>query len=147
MSLKFEITTPERTVYQDEIDSVSVPTSTGEVTILSHHIPMVSQLVAGDLTIRKGSDITLMAVTGGFLEVKANSQVIILADAAERAEEIDVKRAEEARERAKQLMTSEHQDSEAFAAAVAAMERASARLRIGKRGRHRGHHSTALTDQ
>ena len=140
MPIHFEITTPEKTVYKEEVDQVTVPTSTGEITILPNHIPLVSQLVAGELVVKRGDEITHMAVSGGFLEVRKNNEVVVLADSAEKAEEIDTKRAEEARERARQLMNGKRHDAEAFAEAVAELEKSMARLKVAKRARHRGHH-------
>ena len=140
MKLQFEITTPERTVYKEEIDSVTIPTSTGEITVLPNHIPLVSKLVPGELKVRRGSDEVFMAVSGGFIEVRHNNQVIILADTAERAEEIDAAKAEEARARATKLIGKELKDSEKFAQASAILEKSMVRLRVSKRARHRGHH-------
>src|SRR3989344_8103243 len=128
--LRFEITTPERTVYKEEIDQVTVPTSTGEITILPNHTPLMSQLMAGELVVKRGDEITHMAVSGGFLEVRKNNEVVVLADSAEKAEEIDIKRAEEARARARQLMNGKRRDEEAFADAVAELEKSMARLKV-----------------
>lgn len=138
--MKFEITTPERTVYKADIDSVTVPTSTGEITVLPNHVPLVSQLIPGELTIRKGSEVTHLAVTGGYIEVRVGGEVALLADAAEKAEEIDLKRAEEARVRAAAAMETDRKDEQKFADATAGLERSLARLRVAKRARHRGHH-------
>ena len=138
--LHFEITTPERTVFKDEVDQVTLPTVMGEITILPHHIPLVSQLVPGELMVKKGSETTHMAVSGGFIEVRQGEQVVVLADTAERAEEIDVAKAEEARERAHKLIGKELKDSEKFAQASALLERSMARIKVAKRARHRGHH-------
>src|SRR3989338_515301 len=118
-NLHFEITTPERTVYKSEVDQVTVPTAMGEITVLPNHIPLVSQLVSGELVIKKGSEKIHLAVSGGFVEVRQGNHVVILADTAERAEEIDVARAEEARERARQLVSQARPDAESFAQASA----------------------------
>lgn len=136
----FEITTPERTVYKEEVDQVTVPTATGEITILPNHVPLVSQIAAGELVVKRGDAVTHMAVSGGFLEVRKGNEVIVLADSAEKAEEIDIKRAEEARERARQLMNGKRRDAESFAEATAVLEKSMARLKVAKRARHRGHH-------
>ena len=139
-NLHFEITTPERTVYKSEVDQVTVPTATGEITVLPNHIPLVSQLVSGELVIKKGSEKIHLAVSGGFVEVRQGNHVVILADTAERAEEIDVARAEEARERARQLVSQARPDAESFAQASALLEKSLVRLRVANRARHRGHH-------
>lgn len=140
MKIHFEITTPEKTVYKEEVDQVTVPTSTGEITILPNHISLVSQLIPGELIVKSGHNVTHMAVSGGFIEVKKNNEVVVLADSAEKAEEIDTKRAEEARERARQLMNGKRHDAEAFAEATAELEKSMVRLKVAKRARHRGHH-------
>src|SRR3989339_292034 len=100
--IKFKIVTPERTVYEAEIDQVTLPTQDGEITVLAHHIPLISVLQAGELVAKKDGEEIAMAVSGGMVEVRKN-ELTILADTAERAEEIDVKRAEEARARAEKL--------------------------------------------
>jgi len=138
--LHFEITTPERTVYKEDIDQVTVPTASGEITILPNHTPLVSQLASGELVVKHGDDITHMSVSGGFIEVRKNNEVVVLADSAEKAEEIDIHRAEEARERARQLMNGKRKDEQSFADAAAQLEKSMARLKVAKRARHRGHH-------
>ena len=138
--LHFEITTPERTVYKDEVDRVTIPTSTGEITVLPNHIPLVSELVPGELTVARGDRLTHLAVSGGFIEVRPGNQVVVLADTAERAEEIDVAKAEEARARAKKIMEEQRHDIEGFAEATALLEKSAVRLRVARRARHRGHH-------
>lgn len=140
MPIHFEITTPEKTVYKEDIDQVTVPTSTGEITILPNHIPLVSQLVPGELVVKAGEMVTHMAVSGGFIEIRKNNEVVVLADSAEKAEEIDIKQAEEARERARELMNGKRRDEESFTEAVAELEKSMARLKVAKRTRHRGHH-------
>ena len=138
--LHFEITTPERVVYSDEVDGVTLPTSTGEITVLANHVPLVSQLVPGEVIIKKGNETKHLAVSGGFIEVRKGNRVIVLADTAEHAEEIDVAKAEEARERARKLIGKELKDAEKFAQASALMEKSMVRLKVAKRARHRGHH-------
>jgi F-type H+-transporting ATPase subunit epsilon len=99
--IKIEIVTPERVVATEEVDSITLPTQEGEITILKGHIPLVSVLVSGVVETKKGEEVGIMAVSGGFVEV-LNNKVIVLADTAEYASEIDLDRAEEARERAEQ---------------------------------------------
>lgn len=139
-TIVFEITTPERTVLRSEVDQVSLPTPQGEITILPHHIPVVSQLVAGDVALKIANEETHIAVSGGFVEVRAGNQVVVLADTAERAEEIDIARAEEARAKAKAAMEQYRQDDRQFADAAALLQKSLVRLRVAKRSRHRGHH-------
>jgi len=127
-TFRFEITTPEQTVFSANVKQVTLPTSTGEITVLPHHVPLVSLLVPGVLHIVSvdGNE-QVLAVSGGFL-----------ADTAERAEEIDEARAEEARQSAETAMK-ERTDTEAFTSANASLERHLARLRAVKRWRGRKH--------
>src|SRR6266550_8382293 len=108
MPLTLEIVTPERVVFSEEgVDSVTLPGSEGELTVLPSHAPLMTELKPGPLVFRKGGDEIDVALSGGFLEVR-DDRVIILADTAERSDEIDAARAEEARRRAAaQLATRE----------------------------------------
>ncbi|MDO9399073.1 MAG: ATP synthase F1 subunit epsilon [bacterium] len=101
--IKFEIVTPEKVVLKEEILQIVVPTKAGEITVLPDHIPLVSSLMPGVIHIKKrnGED-EIISISGGFLEVLKN-KVVILADAAERAEEIDITKAKEAYQRAKEI--------------------------------------------
>jgi len=93
-SMRLEIVTPERVIYSDEVDAVVAPGTEGQLGILPHHAPLMTILQAGELRVMKNGDETCIAVFGGFLEVRPD-RVIVLADAAERAEEIDATRAED----------------------------------------------------
>jgi F-type H+-transporting ATPase subunit epsilon len=131
-TFQFEIVTPERTVFASEVRQVSISTQSGEITILPYHIPIVSVLVSGVLHLVTASgDPQVIATSGGFVEVHGQ-KVTILADTAERAEEIDEARAEEARERARNAMAN-RESEEAFASAAAALERELARLHAVRR--------------
>src|SRR5665648_417690 len=99
--IKFKIVTPEKTVYEDSVDQVTLPTQEGEITVLPNHIPLISVLRAGELVAKKGGEEIAMAVSGGMVEVRKN-EITILADTAERAEEIDLARAEEAKQKAEE---------------------------------------------
>lgn len=134
--LNFEITTPERIVYTDEVDEVILPTPQGEIGILPHHIPLVSLLTAGEIRIKKGSETIHMATSGGFIQVKPN-KVLVLADTAEQAEEIDEARAEEARKRAQGLLKEKRVDAREFAVLTAKIEKELARLKVAKRRRRK----------
>lgn len=101
----FEVVTPERVILKDEVTQVTVPTREGEITVLPNHIPLIATLSHGVIeTKTKSGEIKIMSVSGGFIEV-LKDKVVILADKAERAEEIDIARAEEARKRAEDLKT------------------------------------------
>lgn len=135
VKIKFRIATPERVVYESEVDSVTCPTEMGEITILPNHIPLVSNLKPGELKVIENGQDKYIAVAGGFVEVRPNNEVIILADAAEHAEEIDIAKAEQARERAQKAMAEQTLSGEEYAATAAALERSLARLRVARRHR------------
>src|SRR3990172_369766 len=100
MPLTVEIVTAERVVYsQEEVDEVVAPGTEGEFAVLPQHAAFLTTLVPGELRIIRSGEEEVMAITGGFFEVR-NDRVVVLADAAERAEEIDIARAEAARRQA-----------------------------------------------
>lgn len=135
--MKLKIVTPEKSIYENEIFQVTIPTMDGEITVLSHHIPLVSVLKAGELKFKDKDGEHEMAVSGGFLEVKGNNEIIILADHAERADNIDIARAEEARKRAEEQMKNikNVQDVD-FAKLQAVIDRELNRLRVAKKYRN-----------
>ncbi|HUD08926.1 MAG TPA: F0F1 ATP synthase subunit epsilon [Candidatus Saccharimonadales bacterium] len=131
--IKFKIVTPEKTVFEDSIDQVTLPTQEGEITVLPEHIPLIAVLAPGELTVKQDGKEIAMAVSGGMIEVRKN-ELTILADTAERAEEIDIKRAEEARERAEKLKDEKiRMDETEYAAVAALMERNLARIKVAKK--------------
>ncbi len=103
MEILLEIITPEKVVYSDKVSELLVPTDKGELGILPHHVGLFAKVVPGELTIKKGSSQQIMAITGGFLEV-SKDKITILADHAIRAENIEVAKAMEAKEKAEKLM-------------------------------------------
>ena len=133
--LDFEILTAERTLYSEEVDIVIAWGVEGQLAVLPNHAPLLTILQPGELVIRKDGEEFLMAVSGGFLEVRDN-KVIVLADTAERAEEIDIARAEEAKHRAEELLATRPPDMD-LAAAEAALRRSMARLKTAERRRRR----------
>ena len=135
--IKFKIVTPERVVYENEVDQATIPTAEGQITVLPNHIPLMSILTAGELILKKNGEDIPMAVSSGFIQVNKN-EIVILADTAERAEEIDEARAEEARLRAKKLMQEvKNKEDVSYTALVAKMEREVARLNVLRRRRKR----------
>ena len=132
--IRLEIVTAERAVYSEDVDEVIAPGVEGELGILPHHAPLMTMLKPGVLTVKKDGDELNLAVSGGFMEVRPE-RVIILADAAERAEEIDVARAEEARKRAEEARVEAPAGAEAQLAAEAALARALARIKVAQRRR------------
>lgn len=134
--LQCEIVTAERKVYAGEVLEVVAATSSGQVAILPLHAPLLSSLVPGEIRlVLSDEEDLLFAVGGGFMEVRDN-KVVILADSAERADEIDAERARQAREKAETLLQQKVSDLE-FARAEAAMRRAMVRLKVVERARTR----------
>ncbi|OGY45322.1 MAG: ATP synthase F1 subunit epsilon [Candidatus Buchananbacteria bacterium RIFCSPHIGHO2_01_FULL_39_14] len=141
MSQKFhlKLVTPERQTYEKEIYQLTVPTTEGQITILPNHLPLVSVLAPGEIMIietpGKKEEIT-MAVSGGFLQV-AQNQVTILADTAERLEEIDESRSEAARQRAEKLLAEvKNRESVEYTALAVKIGKELARLKVVRRRRH-----------
>ena len=142
--ITFEIATPERIVYKETVDSLTLPTKDGEITVLPHHIPLVSVLVPGVVTVRHGNKEQYMAVSGGFIEVQPDNRVVVLADTAERAEELTEAAIEKARADAEKVLHAKRTlDDESFAAAAAGLERELARLRVARK--HRGHRGSVIS--
>ena len=102
--IQFTIVTPYGITYQDEIEKVTRPTGAGEITVLPEHAPLVSTLKAGEVIVHKNGEAHHLAVSTGILEIRPDSHVYLMADTSERAEDIDVERAEKARKRAEELM-------------------------------------------
>ena len=132
-TVKLDIVTAEQVVYSEDVDAVVAPAVEGQLGILPHHTPLMTTLQPGELRVRKGKDETFMAITGGFLEVRPD-RVIVLADAAERAEEIDIQRAEEAKHRAQERLKQPTSQVDQ-ARAEASLRRALARLDVVQRRR------------
>ena len=133
-TMQLEIVTAERLVYSEPVNGVVAPGVEGDLGILPQHAPLLTSLQPGELRILKeGEEDISMAISGGFLEVMAN-RVLILADAAERSEEIDEARAEEGMRRAQELV--EHRTSDMdLERALASMRRAESRLKVVRRRR------------
>jgi F-type H+-transporting ATPase subunit epsilon len=136
MPLHIEVVSAERKVLEDDVDEVLAPTTEGQIGILPRHAALLTLLVPGEMRLKKGQGETILAIGGGFLEVNDN-RVVVLADSAERAEEIDVARAEEARRRAAERIESRSRDVDMNRAQVA-LARSLARIRAVERVRPRG---------
>lgn len=134
--IKFEIVTPERVVYHGDVLQVSVPTKQGEITVLPNHIPLVSTLQPGVLEIvTTDGKREILSLSGGFLEV-LKDKVVILADTAEMAEEIDVSKAEAARLRAEETIKNiGRADKQSFSNISAQIAKEMARTRAHQRWR------------
>jgi F-type H+-transporting ATPase subunit epsilon len=135
MPIKLDIVTAEKVIFTDDVDIVIAPGKDGELGILPHHAPLMTTLYPGELVARKAGNEYCLAISGGFLEVRPD-RVIVLADAAERAEEIDVARAEAARKRAQEQLAHPG-SSEESTRAEAALRRALARLDVAERRKKR----------
>lgn len=134
MPLTLEIVTAERVVFQDDnVDMVVAPSVDGHVGILPRHAPLLTALQVGELRVIKGNDEQSIVLAGGFMEV-LNNTVTILAEAAERSEEIDLAAAQDARARAEATIANKGQGGD-LAAAELAMRYNMVRLRVGTRRR------------
>jgi len=134
-TFRLEIVTAERMVFADEVNEVVAWGVQGQLGILPHHAPLMTMLQPGDLLIKKDNEEEYLAISGGFLEVRPD-KVIILADACERAEEIDAARAEAAKRRAEETLKERPPEVDA-AAAEAVLRRSLARLKVAERKRRK----------
>jgi F-type H+-transporting ATPase subunit epsilon len=135
MPLQLEIVTPERLAYSDTVDSVQLPGSEGELGVLPHHAPLISTLGVGELRIRKGGSEESFAIVGGFLQVLPD-KVVVMAETADMASEIDLEKAQEARREAERALESGYHEGVDLAMARAALQQALLRIRVAER-RHR----------
>ena len=133
--LNFEIVTAERVLHSEEVDVVVAPSIDGQLAILPQHAPLMVMLQPGEIIVRKDADEQSLFVSGGFMEVIGN-RVTILADTAERADEIDTARAEEARKRAEERIASPAGEAD-HERARAAMMRSLMRLKVAEKRRRR----------
>jgi len=136
--LHCEVVTAERKVFEDDVSMVVAPGIEGQLGILPNHAPLMTALTFGELHIqREGQEDVYIAIGGGFMEVGPR-HVIILADSAERAEEIDIARAEEARQLAEKTMGQVRREDVDYAQAEAALRRSLIRMKVARRAQ-RGH--------
>jgi F-type H+-transporting ATPase subunit epsilon len=127
--IKLEIVTPEKRVFDETVDSVTVPTASGEIGILPNHAPLISSLKAGILAYSNKGVTDRLVVSGGFVEVSGNT-VSVLADVAERSDEIDVEAARADRESAEKVLGAWSGTEEEFEAEKERLEKAQARLQL-----------------
>ncbi len=133
--IMLDIVTAERVVYSKEVNSVVAPGTEGELGILPHHSTLMTTLTGGELRINEGGEEILMAISGGFLEVRPD-RIIVLADSAERDDEIDLSRAEEAKLRAEERLSQPATELDKTRA-EAALHRSLIRLKVGEKSRRR----------
>jgi F-type H+-transporting ATPase subunit epsilon len=134
--LHLEVITPERKVYDDDVDMVVAPASEGYVGILPHHVPLFTTLGPGEFKVKKGGVEEVLAVFGGFMDVRSD-RVVVLTDAAEPAEEIDADRAQQARDAAQQVLAAGPASAADEQRARAELQRALVRLRVSEGRRRR----------
>ena len=132
-TLKLEIITPDAITYSEDVEMVTLPGVEGEMGIYPQHVPFMTQIVAGEITVLKGGRDFFLAVGEGFVEITAE-RVAIMTDMAIRAENIDEARAEEARKRAEARLA-EHIDDEEAAVVGAALAHSTAQLKVKRRQR------------
>lgn len=135
-TLHFKIATPEKVIYEKDVFQVSIPTTTGEITILPHHIPLVSVLQTGEMKVKDAEGEHLIAIAGGFMEVRGKNEVVVLASNAELEHEIDLDRAEKARQAAvEQMVKAKAGEDVDFARLQATVDREMNRLKIARKYR------------
>lgn len=137
MKIDLQIVTPEKIAFQGEADQVSLPTKNGQITILPKHISLVSTIKHGELIIKNEGEKVLMAVYGGFVEIRKN-QVRVMTDIAERVDEIDEEKVERARQEAQRRLQEKDQMSDiAFADATTLLEKSLTMLKIARKRKQR----------
>jgi len=132
-TLKLEIVTPEAVTYSEEVDMVTLPGVEGELGVFPQHVPLMTQVVAGEVSVKKGGQDYFLAIGEGFVEI-TGVRVAILTDMAIKADDIDETRAEEARKRAEARLQEKLSDEE-IASASAALAHSLAQLKVKRRGR------------
>ncbi len=135
MPLRLEILTPERLVFEGDVDMVIAPATEGYVGILPHHAPLLTSLGPGEFRVKRGGTEEVLAVFGGFMDVRGD-RVTVLTDAAEQADEIDEQQAQAARDAAQRQVAAATSPAEE-ARARASLERSLVRLRVTQRRRRR----------
>ncbi|HEX8024842.1 MAG TPA: F0F1 ATP synthase subunit epsilon [Candidatus Limnocylindrales bacterium] len=137
MPLLLEIVTPERLAFSDQVDSVQLPGIEGELGVLPHHAPLVSILGVGELLIRKGGQEESFAIVGGFLQVRPD-KVVVMAEDADMASEIDLEKAHEARREAEKALETGYHEGADLSLARASLQQALLRIRVAERRQHEG---------
>lgn len=132
-TLKLEIVTPEAKIYSEDVDMVTLPGVEGEMGIYPMHVPLMTQVVAGEVTVRKGAQDSHLAVGDGFVQITGD-RVAILTDMAIKADDIDETKAEEARKRAEARLSEKLSDEES-ASVQAALAHSLAQLHVKRRTR------------
>jgi F-type H+-transporting ATPase subunit epsilon len=137
MPILLEIVTPERLAYSDTVDSVQLPGADGEMGVLPHHAPLLATLGIGELRIRKGGEETHFAIAGGFVQVRPD-KIVVMAETADMASEIDLEKAQEARREAERALESGFHEGADLSLARASLQQALLRIRVAERRHHEG---------
>ncbi len=137
MTLRLEIVTPERLAYSDDVDMVLVPGIEGELGILPHHTPLASLLGMGELRFRKDGLEEAFAIVGGFVQVRPD-KVVVMAETASLAAEIDLEKAQEARRQAQRALETGFHEGADLSAARAELQRTLLHIRVAERHRREG---------
>ena len=133
--LAISIVTPEKIIYEEQgIDSISLPTTQGEITILPKHIPLIAKVTPGEIVIRKDSKETSLVTTQGFLKLDSDGSASILADYAIRSEEVEIAKVLEAKKKAEESMNAKRTEKE-FAIAEADLRRTLIELKVAQKRR------------
>ena len=141
--LHYQIVTPDRVVQEGDADLITVMTSMGEITVLPNHIPLLALMRAGEMRIMNNGVETLLATSTGLFEVRDGSSIVVLADTAERSEELELEAIEAAKKLAEDsLKNLRNSNDVGFADAAAHLERELARYRVAmKKGKTKQHRS------
>ena len=134
-TLQLEIVTPDRLLVNEQVEEVEIPGKSGYLEALPLHAPLITELAPGELTYKRGGTVNRLAVSWGFAEVLPD-KVTILAQTAERPEEINVQRAQEAKQKAEEQLVHPKPDTD-YDAALAALQRADVRLQVAAEKGHR----------
>lgn len=137
MPIQLEIVTPERLAYSDTVDSVQLPGADGEMGVLPHHAPLLATLGIGELRIRKGGEEEHFAIAGGFVQVRPD-KIVVMAETADMASEIDLEKAQEARREAERVLETGFHEGADLSAARASLQQALLRIRVAERRHHEG---------
>lgn len=138
--INLQLVTPERTVLTEEVTSLVCPTTDGQITILPGHAPLIATLKSGELVVKNDNEDHNIHVAGGFVQVQNNknkSTIIVLADAAEHHYEIDIERAEEAKQQAEKTLQEQTLSDEEYAMTAASLQKNLSRLHIARKHAHR----------
>jgi F-type H+-transporting ATPase subunit epsilon len=137
MKLALEIITPIKVVLNEEVDEITLPTVNGEISILPNHVDLLTKIIPGEMTIHMGNKIESFVITGGFLEISGN-KVSILADHAVRADDIEVAKAQQAKERAEKAMKEKASDKD-FVVAEAELRKSILELKVAHKRKAGSH--------